>query len=51
MGTNGGDCFDVSPISLDDSFVDASCYKRILIDLLNDAYQEAAHQGQNTRVL
>jgi hypothetical protein len=21
------------------------CYKRIIIDLLNDAYQKAAHQG------
>jgi hypothetical protein len=23
----------------------SDCYKRIIINLLNDAYQEAAHQG------
>jgi hypothetical protein len=23
----------------------SDCYKRIIIDLLNDAYQEAAHKG------
>jgi hypothetical protein len=29
----------------DIQFAHRHCYKRIIIDLLNDAYQEAAHQG------